>query len=257
MHESGRFLTPMKSIFAVLAVAGGVLISGADLRAARTNPVPVETPSPRYPVSLQDTGKSGQTVVEMTITAEGLVENVAVKNTDDPAFGAEAVAAVVGWRFQPATRDGLAVASKVALPFQFNAPVEQVFNARIGRKVFVTLPADAKIMSIQEYGGNVRALRGGRPQLPDELKGKGIDEAVRVQFLVGPDGEVVNPEIMGTVQNPRLIALALATVARRKYPPMVKDGQPVYVRMVTNLRFTDSPAAAGQGAAPAPAPKRS
>lgn len=252
MHESECFITPMKSIFAVLALAGGVLISGADLRAARTNPVPVETPSPRYPASLEDTGKSGQAVVEMTITAEGMVENATVKSTDDPAFGAEAMAAVARWRFQAATRDGAAVASKVALPFQFNAPVEQVFNARMGRKVFVALPTDAKIMSIKEYGGDVKAVKTVPARLPEALQGQGIDETIQVRFLVSPEGEVVNPEIIGEVQNPRLVAVALATVAARKYPPMGKDGQQVYVRMSPNLRFTDNPAvpAAGKDAAP-------
>lgn len=156
----------MNSFLAVLVLASGVVISATDRRAARTNPVPLEPPPLHYPASLDGSGKSGQAVVEMTITAEGQVADSVLKSADDPAFGEAALAAVAGWRFQPATRDGVAVDSKVALPFQFKAPIEQQCNAMIGRKVFVALPPDTRVVSLIEYGGELRPSRRLPPQMP-------------------------------------------------------------------------------------------
>jgi TonB family protein len=246
----------MKSIVAVLALVSCVLISQADLRAVRTNPVPVETPTPGYPASLTDTGKSGQAVVEMTITEEGRVENPVLRSAEDPAFGEAALAAVVQWRFQPATRDGVAVASKVALPFEFKAPVEQQFNAMLGRKVFVDLPPDTKVLTRAEHGGDLRPSRRVPPQLPKSLQGKGIEEIIRVRLIVNPEGDVINPAVEGNPQHPELIGPALALVSMWKYPPPVKDNQPVYVSLVTQLRYSDNPQAPAAGKGGAPAPKK-
>jgi TonB family protein len=231
----------MNKLLAVLALASGVVITGADLRAARTNPVPLETPSPGYPASLTDTGKSGQAVVQMTITTEGHVTNAVLHSADDPAFGKAALAVVAGWRFAPATLEGVPVESRVALPFQFRAPVDQQFNAMLGRKVFVDLPADTKVYTREEYGEDLRPLRQTAPQMPRSLQGRGVVENVRVRFVVDPEGNVINPEVMGEVKHPELVGPALALVATWKYPPPVKNKQPAYVRLSTRLSYAETP----------------
>lgn len=242
----------MNSLLMVLLLASGVVISAANLRAARTNPVPMEPPPLRYPGSLEGSGKSGQAVVEVTITTEGQVTNPILKSADDPAFGEAALGAVEGWRFQPAIRDGVAVESRVALPFQFKAPFEQQFNAMVGRKVFVALPPETKVLSGTEYGGELKPVRRVPPQMPRSLQGKGVEETLRVRLIVDPAGNVINPEVLGDPQHPELVGPALAVVSMWRYPPPVKDKRPVHVRLTTQLRYSDPPVAPAKGAAPNP-----
>ncbi|HEY6080376.1 MAG TPA: TonB family protein, partial [Polyangiaceae bacterium] len=58
----------------------------------------------------------------LTVTREGRVQDAQLVEPGDPALDAAALAAVAGWIFAPATRDGAPVAARVRVLVPFTAP---------------------------------------------------------------------------------------------------------------------------------------
>lgn len=214
-----------------------LILTALVLPAQKTNPKPLATPSPGYPDSLEDSGKSGQARVAFVVKADGSVAEARLLSADDPAFGEAALAVIGDWKFEPATVDGVAVDAPVAIPFRFSAPLDQVFNARAGHKVFVSLPADAQVLTAQEYGERPTALKRPQPQIPSALQGRPVEEEVKVKFVIDPAGHVINPELVETPQTKELALPALFSVALTTYPKMEKDGKPVYVSLTQTVKF--------------------
>ncbi|MGC4086540.1 MAG: TonB family protein [Polyangiaceae bacterium] len=59
--------------------------------------------------------------VIVTVNADGSVRDAQPIETEEP-FASAARSAILGWRFEPATRAGRAVAAKIAIEIQFHAP---------------------------------------------------------------------------------------------------------------------------------------
>jgi protein TonB len=76
---------------------------------------------PRYPESARRRGIEGTVLLKMRITAQGRVENVqVVRSAGYPDLDESAMEAVRRWRFEPARRNGAAVAEDaVLLPVVF------------------------------------------------------------------------------------------------------------------------------------------
>jgi TonB family protein len=64
-------------------------------------------------------GLEGTVIVEITIDEQGRVVRTAVLQSLAPAIDAKVVAALENWHFHPATRDGVAVASKQDVLYHF------------------------------------------------------------------------------------------------------------------------------------------
>ncbi len=88
-------------------------------------PVPVSVVKPTV-----GSEYSGATVqLEFVVGATGLPEAFSVKSATDDTLAQAVVAAVKQWRFQPAVKDGVPVATKVALPVNIvdESPVASAF----------------------------------------------------------------------------------------------------------------------------------
>ena len=85
-------------------------------------PRPLFGAMPVYPESLRSTGLKGSAVVTLTIDAAGKVVDPVVARASEPPFGAEALAAVRGWRFVPRVVDGRPVETRVSIRIDFDAP---------------------------------------------------------------------------------------------------------------------------------------
>jgi len=79
-------------------------------------PEPTETPPAVAPVGLT---QPAEVVLLVIIGADGVVKDVSVAQSAGPALDAAAIAAVVRWRFKPATRDGEPEEARVRIPFRF------------------------------------------------------------------------------------------------------------------------------------------
>ncbi|MCL1633548.1 energy transducer TonB [Luteimonas sp. SX5] len=90
-----------------------------------TEPQPIASASaqPDYPRDAQRRGQSGRVLLRVDVAADGSVANVDfVQRSGTPELDRAAMNAVRKWRFNPARRDGKAVASSVNVPIDFVLP---------------------------------------------------------------------------------------------------------------------------------------
>ncbi len=88
-----------------------------------TPPVLTEAPQPQLPEAAITAGVSGTVELVVTIDRGGAVTEARVTRSDSPLLDDAAIAAARRHRFEPATRDGVAVASRVRLAVDFPRPV--------------------------------------------------------------------------------------------------------------------------------------
>lgn len=91
-------------------------------------PVPITVVSPT--VASDNAGATVQ--LEFVVNENGHPVNFSVKSSPDSALAETVVSAVKRWRFKPAERDGVPVATKVALPVTIVEPA--VANGRYAMK---------------------------------------------------------------------------------------------------------------------------
>lgn len=85
-------------------------------------PIPGQSPQPRYPPSALRRGESGTVRVRVDVDAQGQPAGVAlIQRSGSRDLDRAAMEVVRKWRFQPAQRDGKAVASSIEIPIDFNA----------------------------------------------------------------------------------------------------------------------------------------
>lgn len=97
------------------APAGAALAPG-------DRPVPLagQMPPPRYPPAALRRGDRGTVVVRVQVDAAGHPAGVAlVQRSGSRDLDRAAMEAIRNWRFQPAQRDGHAVAGEIEVPFDF------------------------------------------------------------------------------------------------------------------------------------------
>jgi TonB family protein len=217
---------------------GGLVAAGAEVRP----PVPQDLRMPAYPVELEDTGRSGNARITLTVTAQGRVTDPQVEWASHPGFGREALTAVRGWRFEPGTRDGEPVPMRVTLPVEFKAPLDQQFNAFLGRRVYRPLPDDAVVLDETAYGRRLRPVRRLPPVLPQALWSNTYREVIEVFCVVSPEGVVHNPVLLSPPENPELATPALLTAALTRFrPPTVRGREPVHVETIIRVDFSQRP----------------
>jgi protein TonB len=83
-------------------------------------PVYLSNPHPAYPARELSRGREGLVMLSVRVTPEGRAEAVSVhRSSGIAAFDREALRAVRGWRFLPATRAGRPVTGTVTVPVRF------------------------------------------------------------------------------------------------------------------------------------------
>ncbi len=89
-------------------------LSGEEVRPA----LPVVSPDPSVP-SDQLGGLQGDVIVEVTIDEKGNIVQKVVIQSLGPAIDGKVLEALENWRFRPATRNGVAIASKQDVYYHF------------------------------------------------------------------------------------------------------------------------------------------
>jgi TonB family protein len=219
-----------------LICVGLLNVSALGLMAARVNPKPVTVVPPGYPESMAAELKAGTAVVEVEVGIDGRVHDPKLKSTDDPAFGEAALAAIQQWVFEPARNDGEPFAIRVSIPFQFKPSMTQQLNHALGRAVFVELPSEP--VSIKSLDHQLKAVDGVAPIYPKSKLGSGEEPVITVNFVVGPDGSCLNPEVMGDAAQDFILPVYV-TISRLRFSAPTVKGKPVYVKMVQSLHFTE------------------
>lgn len=90
---------------------------------ALTPPRLLETVDPAYPVDQLETGDEPVIAMHVTIEADGTVSEAHPEGEHLAGFDEAALEAVRSWRFAPATRDGVAIRSRVRVEVRFRLPI--------------------------------------------------------------------------------------------------------------------------------------
>jgi TonB family protein len=234
-------ITPLSRFAGLLVCCAGFAFTASSVLAevgTRSPPVPVVTPQPAYPAELKAEGIEGSATVEFVVTETGEVSGVRVTAADHPLFGEAALAAVEKWKFRPGSRDGIAVSQKVSIPIRFTLPPEDKFNRAFGREVFCYLEVEP--IPAAALGVNPQPKQPIRAPYPQSLRGSGEQADVEVEFVITPEGLVVNPNPVGEVKRDFALPAVLA-VARAEFDPVLKDGVPVHVLARTTVRLREPP----------------
>ncbi len=112
------------AIYCVCALGAGVVRAPqAQAQAAEVQPPRVLTRQDAvYPPDAAAAGLQGDVILKVLVTERGDVGTVEVLTSAGVLLDAAAIEAVKQWQFTPATRDGVAMASHIRVPFRFSAP---------------------------------------------------------------------------------------------------------------------------------------
>lgn len=187
---------------------------------------PIELASPTYPRRAAREGLSGYVTVEFTVDAHGHTTDIEVVDAR-PArvFDGKAVAAVRKWRFEPAIRDGEAVAQRVEQTIGFGDPEspEREGGSSLERLQLTDerAPEPVKVES---------------PKYPRRALRNRETGEVTVAFTVNVDGGTEAVEIVDSSSR-WFSRAAKQAVEQWKFNPAVRDGEPVPVRVEHTIPF--------------------
>ncbi|MGH8062509.1 MAG: energy transducer TonB [Pseudoxanthomonas sp.] len=107
-----------------MPIANAPAASAPVALAPGEQPVPIkgQMPPPRYPGAALRRGESGTVLVRVEVDASGMPAGVAlVQRSGSRDLDRAAMEAVREWRFQPAQRNGQAIAASLVIPIDFKA----------------------------------------------------------------------------------------------------------------------------------------
>ena len=107
-----------------MPIANAPAASAPIALAPGEQPVPIkgQMPPPRYPGAALRRGESGTVLVRVEVDTAGMPAGVAlVQRSGSRDLDRAAMEAVRAWRFQPAQRNGQAIAASLVIPIDFKA----------------------------------------------------------------------------------------------------------------------------------------
>jgi protein TonB len=113
-----------ESTQSAMPIADGPATPASVALAPGEQPVPIkgQMPPPRYPAAALRRGESGTVLVRVEVDTAGMPAGVAlVQRSGSRDLDRAAMEAVRGWRFQPAQRNGQAIAASLVIPIDFKA----------------------------------------------------------------------------------------------------------------------------------------
>ena len=177
------------------------------VRLVRSNPKTIKR---RFPPALKDpvsspTNDEGGRVVGSTVIA-----------STDGRLAAACMTATAKWRYEAGVKGGHAVYSRMRVSFSFGPEGGQ----ERAEGPFVT-----PVVVYQE-----------QPVYPFSLRLSGIKGKVVVEFIVDPQGNVIQPSVIES-SHPDFEAPTIEALLNSKFKPGLKNGHPVFTRMEVPILF--------------------
>lgn len=127
-----------------------------------TPPIPLSIPEISYPPEALAAGTEGDVLVNLTISAEGYVEEVEVVDAPSPALGEAVARAAPGFVFQPATRGPRAIRARIRFSHSFRLPPPAPVDLPPAVAQAASQPSDAKAsapVEVRVQGSSVASNR--------------------------------------------------------------------------------------------------
>ncbi len=225
--------SPSEPAQPVAASEPAVAAAPAEPPAALLPARAISSPPPVYPEAARLAAEEGTVVVEAEVDVAGVVRNATVVRGRSPALDRAAVEALGKWRFEPATRGGVTVASSRRVSFKFTLQPQSSPGAGAGAAETTEPRVPLQV------GGEVqppRRLAAPLPVYPDAAWAAGITGDVLVRAVIDETGAVTDVEVLRGLPY-GITEAAVAAIWRWKFAPATRDGQPVAVYRNLSVRF--------------------
>lgn len=239
-----RFGHILKIALSLLAALGSSLALSAQSDGESTEkndelipPLAIYKVDPTHPAELYARGVEGEAIIIASIDVFGTVVEPVVDRATHDEFALAAMLAASEWIFEPATKNGVPQAVRVKIPFTFTIAFEHKLNVEMGREVFQQLDVPVTPSFELDQAPTPRFIPAFDEFYPEEFANTGKSAAVSVEFIVNPDGNVINPRIV-TISTPGFEEAAMRAVAHIQYKTIRVQGQPVYASIMMPIQFS-------------------
>ncbi len=194
-------------------------------------PQPLHVFAPRYPTTALTDHQQGTVTVIFTVQPDGSTTNIRIVSSEPSGvFDAAARTAIQHWLFDPATADGIPVASQVRQTLVFRPP------AKTGSKAPVEpnpQPSAARQTPANLVPGNIHPTHLVPPQYPPNAYRAHQGGSVTLSFTVTPSGYTRHIRVL--TSRPRYIfdRAAIEAVQQWRFKPVKTP-----TRVVQTIRFT-------------------
>lgn len=195
-------------------------------------PEPFALADPVYPFELLLAGTGGAAEVSFTLGAGGYVSNVTLVAASHPEFGAALVAAVEGWAFRPALKEGARVPVRLRVAREFAAPTGA--EARL----VGLLSGDAgAIAGPGGLDGRLTPLWRGFPGYPNALRAEAVKGEAEIEFIIDRAGRARLPRVVSATR-PEFGWAAATAINQWVFARPRRGGEPTDVRVRIPVNFT-------------------
>jgi TonB family protein len=195
-------------------------------------PKPALLPEPVYPRELLLAGETGSAVAEFTITGQGMVEDILLKEVSNPEFGAALTAAMQMWHFDPARFVAEAAVAKMVVNYKFVPPASDLVH----RLVLALQPGGAGVGGASGLDERLRPLWRVSPVYPQALRVEKPVGKAMIEFIIDRDGRCRLPQVVSASQ-PEFGWAAAAAISQWVFAPPLRGGQPVDVKASIPVDF--------------------
>jgi TonB family protein len=190
-----------------------------------------------YPFELLREGIEGKASVDVSINPEGNVQEVRVLEASRPEFGLALKAAMEGWRFEPARKDGQPSWAVFRYERKFRPEVSENGLSDSALHLLRELKSDhPAIVAVGALDAHPVATFQVQPVYPRKALDAGTRDRVTVEYFVDRDGSVQLPHAIA-FQDESLAWAAVTAVPRWRYEPPRSGGKPVDARLRCVLVF--------------------
>jgi TonB family protein len=212
--------------------------------------------APTYPEDLRAAGASGTVLVQVVVRPDSAADmnTFRILKSDNAAFDASVRESIARMRFSPAQINGRSVSQLMQVPFTFTSgKVSAELKPAVLPKTPTTNPADIRVQGVNISGtaaptrtpaaGNpnlpyfdfqvekpAMVIQGtAAPQYPEDLRQRGIEGNVLVQFVVDAEGvpDVATFKVLKSDDAAFAEAVRAALPDMRFTPAQLSDGTKV------------------------------
>ncbi len=194
---------------------------------------------PVYPHALRQAGVTGGAKAAMLIDVRGRVTAVKLRSADRPEFGLALTAALEGFTFDPALKDGK--------PVQYLLNFEQRFDAgelsdEAGEEMLaLEKKHPERIVAASALDTPLKARSQRAPRFPAALDQPEAEGEALIEILVDKEGYTRLPRIVSATADAFGYA-AVQSVATWQFEPPLAGGKPTVVRVRVPVKFSTKPA---------------
>ncbi|MBK1877784.1 energy transducer TonB [Pelagicoccus mobilis] len=221
----------------ILAIAAPFLHAEETSENEIIPPTAIYKVDPSHPDELYSRGVEGEAIIIASIDRTGTVIEPIVDRASHEEFGLSAMIAASEWIFEPATKNGVPIPISVKIPFNFEIAFEHKLNVEMGREVFQELDVPVIPSFELDKAPEARHIPLFDEFYPEELENTGKTSAVSLEFIINPEGNVINPRIV-SISTPGFEEAAMRAISHIRYKPVRFEGQPSYVSMMMPLQFS-------------------